>query len=423
MVALANGLPKQNGWAQIFDGEQNLELFGAQLEAFGTAMVNFSATIGKGVVDVATVESVKAAVEVMIALHNGLPETSWWQRVFGNDQDLDRFGQQLVAFGNHVSAFSGSIAKVDSSAITKCSSAFTDIVDLANKASNANFDGLDDLKSACKKLAKISVSDISTSISELGESLKSSGAKLINGLIKGIESKASAIKTAVKSVTSGGASAASESYGSFFAAGMHLVSGFAFGISLNTWIASAAARAMAAAAAEAAKDELQEHSPSKVGYGIGDFFGIAFVNAISDNARKAYDASTEMAGSAKLGLDNAVTKLRDAINLDMDINPTISPVLDLSNVRTGANDISNMLNFGTSVGVSARASKVGVMMSGYRQNRGNGDVVSAIDKLKDKMDGLGNTTYNVNGVTYDDGSNVANAVGELVRAAKIDRRK
>jgi hypothetical protein len=58
------------------------------------------------------------------------------------------------------------------------------------------------------------------------------------------------------------------------------------------------------------------------------------------------------------------------------------------------------------------------------RNSQNGDIVSAINGLrKDIQDNprVTNTT-NVNGVTYDDGSNVHNAVKELVHAAKVRKR-
>ena len=63
------------------------------------------------------------------------------------------------------------------------------------------------------------------------------------------------------------------------------------------------------------------------------------------------------------------------------------------------------------------------MMSMRGQNGTNADIVSAIDKLNKKMDNMGNTTNNIiNGVTYDDGSNINDAVATLVRAARIERR-
>ena len=63
------------------------------------------------------------------------------------------------------------------------------------------------------------------------------------------------------------------------------------------------------------------------------------------------------------------------------------------------------------------------MMNQRNQNGVNSDVVSAINKLrKDLGNTRGGDTYNVNGVTYDDGSNISNAVKSIVRAARIERR-
>ena len=56
------------------------------------------------------------------------------------------------------------------------------------------------------------------------------------------------------------------------------------------------------------------------------------------------------------------------------------------------------------------------------QNNGNGDLLSAIKGLSNKLDNLSGDTYNINGITYDDGSAVQDAIKTLVRAAKIKGR-
>lgn len=129
----------------------------------------------------------------------------------------------------------------------------------------------------------------------------------------------------------------------FYDAGRDMAAGFANGISANTFLAEAKAAEMAAAAARAARRELDEHSPSKVGYEIGDFFGVAFVGAISDYADKSYRAGAEMGTKARIGLTEAVSKISDYINSDMDTQPTIRPVLDLSNVQSGTRQMDYYL--------------------------------------------------------------------------------
>ena len=56
------------------------------------------------------------------------------------------------------------------------------------------------------------------------------------------------------------------------------------------------------------------------------------------------------------------------------------------------------------------------------KNGKNDDVVSAINKLRNDLGSMSGNTYNINGVTYDDGTNVSNAVEALVRAVKIEGR-
>ena len=56
------------------------------------------------------------------------------------------------------------------------------------------------------------------------------------------------------------------------------------------------------------------------------------------------------------------------------------------------------------------------------QNGVNDDVVYAINKLRKDLGNVGNTTYSINGITYDDGSNISDAIQTLVRAAIVERR-
>ena len=53
---------------------------------------------------------------------------------------------------------------------------------------------------------------------------------------------------------------------------------------------------------------------------------------------------------------------------------------------------------------------------------GDGDIVKAVNDLKAAvLDAAGNT-YQINGITYDDGSSIGDAVKTLVNAARIERR-
>ena len=106
---------------------------------------------------------------------------------------------------------------------------------------------------------------------------------------------------------------------------------------------------------------------------------------------------------------------------DIDAQPTIRPVLDLSNIASGAGDISDMLSLNPSIGVLSNVRSINSMMN-RNQNGANDDVVSAIKDLKNSINNMSGDTYSINGITYDDGSNITNAVQSIVRAARQERR-
>ena len=176
-------------------------------------------------------------------------------------------------------------------------------------------------------------------------------------LISGVKSKDANVKDSFTSSLSNAVNTVKGYRDQFYSAGSYLVDGFASGISENAYKAEAKARAMAAAAARAAEKELDEHSPSKVGYRIGDYFGVAFVNAIGDYEDKAYDVSSDMATAAKTGLGNAISKIKDFITNGIDAEPTIRPVLDLSNVESRIGKLNTMLSRTQALSISASMNK------------------------------------------------------------------
>ena len=181
---------------------------------------------------------------------------------------------------------------------------------------------------------------------------QNAGMQCMIKFIAGVKEKAEEVKTAFTGNLNASVTAIRDYHDQFKQAGAYLVEGFADGISENTYRAEAKARAMARAAAEAAEDELDEHSPSRVGYHIGDFFGLGFVNAIGTYAVKAYNASAEMADSAKTGLGNAIAKVKDMIDNGVDGQPTIRPILDLSDVEEKSHRLNTLFSRSQALSVS-----------------------------------------------------------------------
>ena len=126
--------------------------------------------------------------------------------------------------------------------------------------------------------------------------------------------------------------------------GRLLVKGITKGIRENAREAIEAARDMARAVDRASRDALDIHSPSRKFYEIGKFVVKGFVNSINDNLYLSDEAGRNLGESSMNGIGEAIQKISDVINSDMDFQPTIRPVLDLSNVKSGVKTIHTMLS-------------------------------------------------------------------------------
>ena len=107
----------------------------------------------------------------------------------------------------------------------------------------------------------------------------------------------------------------------------------------------------------------------------------------------------------------------------MSAQPTIRPVLDLSGVEAGANSIASMFSGNRTLAISApNIGAISASRSGRQNGNSSNDIVAAIKGLRKDINNMPRNTYTVNGVTYDDGSSISDAVSTLVRAAKVERR-
>ena len=418
---LANSIPNLGGMVTWFTGDNDLTTFGTELLSFGSSLKEYSLTVvGINVEAImASVEAARALADMAAIIPNMGGVVSW----FTGKNDLETFGKKLKDFGKHLKKYSSEVAKIDVSALSSTTTQFKALVDMAKSASGVDFEGINSFGKSLKKLGKTGVDDFIKAFTDSAEAVKKAAQDLLTTFIKGAEEKTKALKTSFGKLADAAKNAASTKakYELFYKAGAYLVAGFAAGIKANTFEAEAKAKAMAAAAANAAKKELDEHSPSKVGYKIGDFFGVAFVNAIGDNIKDAYNTSAEMAASARSGLTDAIRKVQNYIDLGVETEPTIRPVIDLSGVTEGVNSINGLLDLTPSVGVMSNIRAISANMD-RNQNGFNDDVLKALKDLKDAFGNSSGDTYTFGNFTYDDGSNISDAVQTLVRAAKMERR-
>ena len=240
------------------------------------------------------------------------------------------------------------------------------------------------------------------------------GKSLSESLANGIKSGLSALSESVSDIKS--------YYEAYYDAGSYLVDGLVDGINKNSFKVKTAASEMAKAAKEEIKKILKINSPSKVFRDIGYSVPEGFAMGIDRMSRLVAGSAKNMAGSALDSTKKALSNVVRMMNSDISSQPTIRPVLDLSDVSAGAGAINGMFNMTPSVGVMSNIGTISSMMNRV-QNGANDDVISAIKDLGRTIGNASGDTYQINGITYDDGTEVSDAIGAIVRAARIERRR
>lgn len=180
------------------------------------------------------------------------------------------------------------------------------------------------------------------------------GTDMATAIGTGIESGTATVAQKAISTASAGANSAKSTQSKWVTAGGYLVQGFAAGISSNTFMAEAKAVAMANAAYMAAMAALQAHSPSRLFEKVGTYVPLGFAQGIESETRVVEGSAMSMAETAVNSTKNAISKVVDAINSDIDTQPTIRPVLDLSSVESGTARLNTLFSRSQAMSVNAR---------------------------------------------------------------------
>ena len=348
--------------------------FGIKLNAFGQYV---------NTVDTGKMDAVSASIQKMydtMSKCQGSFDTSGMQSYLKN---------MSSSMGDTMSGVSSSISSASSG---------------ATSAMSGLFDGLS--------------STVQTRSTSLNASFKTLGSSMIKSFASAITAGRGSVVSAASNVASAGLPAAKAHYGGYYSAGVYLCAGLAGGIGAGASSAINAASNVAAQALAAAKARLGIHSPSREFYAVGDYAVQGLTNALSDGQKSAQSAGSNVATASLAGLQNSLNMISALMNSGLDTSPTITPVIDDSQVRAGIQRVNTMM---TNLTVGQNMAMAGASF-GINQNGDTADVVSAINGLRKDILERPQNVYTVNGVTYDDGSTTANAVKTLVRAVKMNGR-
>lgn len=260
-------------------------------------------------------------------------------------------------------------------------------------------------------------------ISEFKPRMSSAGKDLAKKLCDGLKAQKNSIKNSAKSLASAASSAirTDEQRNQFKSAGKYLGDGLVEGIKSKYGDVYDAAYALGRKAVKGERDGQASRSPSKLTIKAGKWLGEGLIIGMRKMSDQVYNSSYGLGDSATSGISSAISKVADFVNSDIDAQPTIRPVLDLSDVKSGIGTIGGMFG-GQTLSVNTRSVGSIAASMNRRQNGANDDVISAINGLGRRISESSGDSYTINGISYDDNGNVADAIRTLVRAARIEGR-
>ncbi|NLC66833.1 MAG: hypothetical protein GX752_07900 [Clostridium sp.] len=104
------------------------------------------------------------------------------------------------------------------------------------------------------------------------------------------------------------------------------------------------ARSIAAKTLAAIKEELGINSPSKEGEYVGEFTIDGLINGMFKMIPKVEETAKEVGDKAIDALFIPLALIADILENDIDMSPTIRPVLDLSDIKEGTDILNRMMN-------------------------------------------------------------------------------
>ena len=437
LAEAADNIPNEGGLWAVLVGDNGIGKWAGELGNVGTGIANFVSELTKAGITKDSVSVAETAANVITKLADAaknIPnEGGLWAKLAG-DNSLATFAGKFYDIAKGISGFIWELqwAQGKEHLVDVATNVIWSIVDLAKAnikdvsdklpgfASTLPYFG-EQLKGFIEQLASVNITDVvsaGNNLTGIMDAVKMMVDTLNNSVDKNMNNVT--LKFEELGIKAGDGLMTDNVKGNVEGKGYDFVKGFADGISKNSYLINGPVNDLGQKALSKLKESLDSHSPSKETYKIGGFFDDGFVDGIKNNMSDVYNTSYTVGNEAKKGLSKAISKINDMLSSNMDTRPVIRPVLDLSDVSAGANEMNSMF-MNPSLATMSNLGSISAGMNLMNNNK-NADLISAISRLSKDLGNKTGNTYNINGITYDDGSAASNAVQDLINAVEIGRR-
>lgn len=272
---------------------------------------------------------------------------------------------------------------------------------------------------------------ISSDARRAADDMTTQGNAIGDNLASGMESKKNLVYNAGSELSANAKTGIESNNYGFYGLGTDAGQGYIDGIKSKKYQTYIAGCSLAKEAKRGTKETQDSDSPAKEFAKLGRYAGLGYINGIGEYEKASSRAGGSLAKQAMNSLADTMSAIQYAFNSDLDYSPTITPVVDLSNVNSGSRQINGAFSElmtginGQSTFTARNAQIVNANLNAKLQNgTTNSDVVAALNNLRTELINRPQVVNNnsVNGLTYDDGSNIASAIGAIVNGVEMQTR-
>lgn len=240
---------------------------------------------------------------------------------------------------------------------------------------------------------------------------------MINGLANAVDNKMPQVRAAIKKLTTAVINELKACISDAVNVGGDIIKGMANGISNGIqWVKDAASN-VARSALNAAKNLLGIKSPSKEFFAIGRWTDEGMANGMAKYSGLVSDEAVGVADGALTGIQKAMSSVGELFNSDLNNQPVIRPVLDLSEIQNGNSQIGSMMNGDYAIKTSVNAARQ--VSSGFMSKQ---DYTSPTTSPTTNSNNNNNSPiYNSFNITGDNPREIANEVSKIIQT-QVERR-
>ncbi len=476
IIGIMNDLPNTGSVvAKFFGGEKDLSGFADDMSNLGDGFKSFATSLNGIGSDEATMTALKQGIGLIGALVDAtknISDSKWIDKIIsGSKSKYEVFGSCMGSIGSGFAEFYEAVKDIE---LTKVSDRLTPIMDTMESIVNIGKDmknsgGIMNFVSAINNLAdadikgmidafNVNMGDFKKNVASIGETLSSGilssqkkvsssvltvisnacteisssgvlskykemGTTAISKIIYGMNSKKKAASATAIDINKTISSKFNNMYDRAKLNGQYIIDGLIDGINYKKPALFSLIDTIITHVNELIIKKEQIHSPSKVMHKLGGYIGQGLINGIRSKQSGIYAEAynmTESIRNATIGINNVFDSLND--DIEEQYSPVITPVVNLSYANAEIKKASRSISLNTELNMSRRTRKIKMDVQASIDKPAN-EFKSVVKDLKHIVDSRPNVTNKFGSITYDNGSNINDAVETLIDAFRVGKRR